>query len=245
MVQTVESWAQLYAKVRRLRDGLPNDAAARQRGGAILSRPPTPGELLVMGLHPRCESGDRALDLDRGPPSPNSDQARDEGAPSQRLAKLVPAADLNVGAERALRDALARANESYLWFFGASGAPEWKSAEFWGRHGEALRAEVEAACLDRHERILPMLRPAGLVCVGLAIHGNLAARWGDQLCERAVTPRSEREGRLAVEADIAIAGRMVPFLAIRQSRDDWASAPEECAAVGAALARFGARAGVG
>lgn len=243
-MQKVESWAQLYAEVRRLRDALPNDAAAKQRGGAIFGRPPEPGRLLVMGLHPRCEPGDRAPDLECGPPAQTSEQTVDDGAPSQRLAKLVAAAGLEEADERAVRDALACANETYLWFFGASGAPEWKSADFWGHRGEALRAEVEAACLDWHARILPALRPAGMLCVGLAIHGNLAERWDDQLRERAVIPRPEREGRVAVEADLAVAGRPVPLLAIRQSRDDWASAPDERDALGAALARFSARAGV-
>ncbi len=243
MIQAAESWAQLYAEVRRLRDALPNDAAAKQRGGTILGRPPAPGELLVMGLHPRCDPGERAPDLERGPPSQDRDQTGDDGAPSQRVAKLIAAADGEGPDKQAVSAALARANETYLWLFGATGAPEWKSAEFWGHRGELLRAEVEAACLDWHERIIPALRPAGLLCVGLAVHGNLAARWDDQLRERAVIPRPEREGRLAVEADITIAGRAVPFLAFRQSRDDWASAPEERAALGAALARFSARAG--
>lgn len=243
MAQEGEFWPRLYAEVRRLRDALPSGAAARERGGAILGRPPAPGELLLMGLHPRCEPGDRAVDLDGGPPSHRPALTDDTGPPSRRLAPLVAAAGLDDGGARAVQDALARASESYLWFFGAGGAPEWNSAAFWGYRGEALRAEVEAACLDWHERILPALRPAGLLCVGLAIHGNLAARWGDQLHERAVIPRPERDGRLAVEADITVAGRTVPFLAMRQSRDDWASAPDERAALGAALARFSARAG--
>lgn len=244
MVRAVEFWAQLYAEVRRLRDALPDDAAAKKRGGAILGRPPAPGELLVMGLHPRCEPGDRASDLDCGPPSHPPELIDATRTPTQRLARPVAAAGLDERDARAVHDALARASESYLWFFGASGAPEWNSADFWGNRGQALRAEVEAACLDWHERMLPALRPAGLLCVGLAIHGNLGARWGKQLRERAVIPRLEGEGRLAVEADIAVGGRTVPFLAIRQSRDDWASAPEDGTAIGRALARFSARAGV-
>ncbi|MEX0607656.1 MAG: hypothetical protein WD382_10805 [Halofilum sp. (in: g-proteobacteria)] len=244
MVQEVDFWTRLYAEVRELRDSLPNDVAAKHRGGAILGRPPAPGELLVIGLHPRCEPGERGAELDYGPPSRPSEPNDPSRPPSQRIDRLVAAADLDERATRAMRDALARASESYLWFFGAGGAPEWNSSEFWGQRGETLRSAVEAACLDWHERILSVLRPAGLLCVGLAIHGNLAARWGDQLRERAVIPRPEGDGRLAVEADIAIAGQTVPFLATRQSRDDWASAPEERTELGAALARFSARAGV-
>lgn len=245
MVQAAEFWAQLYAEVRRLRDTLPDDAPAKQRGGAVLVRPPAPGELLIMGLHPRCEPGECAPGLDRGPPIyPPELTEHASRAPSQRLAPLVAAAGLDEPHAGAVREALARATECYLWFLGASGAPEWNSAQYWGHRGEALRAEVEAACMDWHERILPELRPAGLLCLGLAIHGNLAERWGEALRERAVIRRPERAGRLAVEAELTIAGQTVPFLAMRQSRDDWVSAPEERAALGAALARFGARAGV-
>ncbi len=239
-----EFWARLYAEVRDLQGALPDDAAAKQRGCAILSGPPVPGELLLMGLHPRREPGGAAPNLEHGSWLQANPTERD-GAPSQRLGNLIAAANLPDADKRAIRDALARANETYLWFLGASGAPEWKDAGFWGHRGEALRSEVEAACLAWHERMLPVLKPGGLLCVGLAIHGNLAERWGEKFREREVIPRHERPGRLAVEADIEVAGRSIPFLALRQSLDDWASAPpEERAALGAALGRFSVRADI-
>lgn len=241
MSEPASYWDRLYAEVRAFRAALPDDAGPKERGFAILYNPPAPRGLLAMGLHPRRRDAADARQhaaAEQGPPAEHLNVSDRGGDLLGALRELLAAADLTQADARASWRAITGGNKTNLWFFGASGPEEWESEAFWGERGEALRAEVEAACLQWHDQMMQVLQPAGLLFEGLASYSHLAHHWGDRLREHAVLPRTEGKGRLAVEGRVLLDERALPVLAIRHPSSCRVLCADDRHLLGQAIARF-------
>lgn len=241
MPNTASFWDRLYTQVRAFKETLPDDAGAKERGFAILYNPPVPGELLVMGLHPRrrdAAEARRYASAEQHPPAEHLNVSDRGGDLLSALQEVLGAADLAPAQAREVWRALTQGNRTNLWFFGASGPEEWESAAFWGHRGLALRGEVEAACLQWHAQIMQWLQPAGLLFEGLASYSHLADHWGDRVQQHRVIARTEGQGRLAVEGRVALDGRQLPLLAIRHPSSCRVLAAQDKRVLGQSIARF-------
>jgi hypothetical protein len=241
MADTSSFWDRLYAEVRAFRAELPDDAGPKDRGFAVLYNPPAPGELLVMGLHPRRRDAADARGhaaAEQGPPAEHLNISDRGGDLLGALRELLVAAELEPAESEAVWRAVTGGNKTNLWLFGASGPEEWESEAFWGERGAALRAEVEAACLRWHGAMMQVLQPAGLLFEGLASYSHLADHWGDRLEEHALLARTEGKGRLAVEGRVLLDDRALPVLAMRHPSSCWVLGAEDRRLLGQALARF-------
>lgn len=247
MPDTASFWDRLYARVRAFQATLPDDAGPKGRGFSILNNPPVPGELLVMGLHPRRRNAADARNnaaAEQGPPTGHRNVSERGSDLLSALRELLAAADLTDAEVQGVWRALTRGNRTNLWFFGAGGPEEWESAAFWGHGGATLRGEVEAACLRWHGEMMQQLQPAGILFEGLASYSHLADHWGDRLEQDAVLARTEGKGRLAVEGRLTLDDRALPVIAIRHPSSCWVLGTEDRRLLGQAIAHFCQRIGL-